>query len=86
MFNKSILIKRIHINKINKDFKFWLHITLLSRSRYIVKMSMVKYYFVNLTIVGDKLDDTGFLVNFSHLKKMIHGKFDHQLLNNLPAF
>ncbi|HDC4066765.1 TPA: 6-carboxytetrahydropterin synthase QueD [Staphylococcus aureus] len=43
-------------------------------------------YFVNLTIVGDKLDDTGFLVNFSHLKKMIHGKFDHQLLNNLPAF
>jgi len=41
-------------------------------------------YFLNLTIAGDMLDDLGFLVNFSELKKLIHGRFDHQLLNELP--
>lgn len=41
-------------------------------------------YFLNLTIAGDKLDDLGFLVNFSTLKALIHKRFDHQLLNELP--
>ncbi|MGO2206789.1 MAG: 6-pyruvoyl trahydropterin synthase family protein, partial [Staphylococcus xylosus] len=43
-------------------------------------------YFVNLTIVGDSLDHNGFLVNFSELKKLVHGQFDHHLLNDLPQF
>jgi len=33
-------------------------------------------YFVNLTICGDQLDDSGFLVNFQHLKKWVHDRFD----------
>ncbi|WJP98273.1 6-carboxytetrahydropterin synthase QueD [Macrococcus bovicus] len=41
-------------------------------------------YFLNLTIAGNELDDLGFLVNFSELKKLIHARFDHQLLNELP--
>ncbi len=41
-------------------------------------------YFLNLTIAGNTLDDAGFLVNFSTLKQLIHGRFDHQLLNDLP--
>ncbi len=41
-------------------------------------------YFLNLTIAGNELDDLGFLVNFSELKKLIHARFDHQLLNDLP--
>lgn len=41
-------------------------------------------YFLNLTIAGNQLDDLGFLVNFSELKKLIHARFDHQLLNELP--
>ncbi|TDL98969.1 6-carboxytetrahydropterin synthase QueD [Macrococcus brunensis] len=41
-------------------------------------------YFLCLTIAGNELDDLGFLVNFSELKKLIHGRFDHQLLNELP--
>ncbi|XCS13110.1 6-carboxytetrahydropterin synthase QueD [Aeribacillus pallidus] len=39
-------------------------------------------YFVNLTICGDQLDDSGFLVNFQHLKKWVHDRFDHTLLND----
>ncbi|TDM03641.1 6-pyruvoyl trahydropterin synthase family protein [Macrococcus carouselicus] len=41
-------------------------------------------YFLNLTIGGNELDELGFLINFSELKKLIHGRFDHQLLNELP--
>lgn len=39
-------------------------------------------YFANVTIVGDELDDTGFLVNFATIKKLIHDRFDHSLLND----
>lgn len=39
-------------------------------------------YFVNLTVCGDSLDESGFLVNFQHLKKIIHDKLDHTLLND----
>ncbi|XOQ16301.1 MAG: 6-carboxytetrahydropterin synthase QueD [Shouchella clausii] len=43
-------------------------------------------YFINLTIVGDDLDETGFLVNFSKLKQAVHGRFDHRLLNEDALF
>ncbi|MBO8155551.1 MAG: 6-carboxytetrahydropterin synthase QueD [Bacillaceae bacterium] len=43
-------------------------------------------YFVNVTIAGDELDDQGFLVNFAKLKKLVHGKFDHTLLNDHAEF
>jgi len=39
-------------------------------------------YFVNITVAGDELDDSGFLVNFQHLKKLVHDKFDHTLIND----
>ncbi len=39
-------------------------------------------YFINITIAGNELDHTGFLVNFQLIKKLIHGKFDHSLLND----
>lgn len=43
-------------------------------------------YYVNLTIAGDTLDELGFLVNFSALKKLIHDAFDHTLLNDHDRF
>ncbi|PKR85690.1 6-carboxytetrahydropterin synthase QueD [Heyndrickxia camelliae] len=43
-------------------------------------------YFVNLTIAGDDLDEMGMLVNFSDLKKLVHGRYDHKLLNDFPEF
>ena len=39
-------------------------------------------YFVNITVAGDELDETGFLVNFQMLKKIVSGQFDHTLLND----
>jgi 6-pyruvoyltetrahydropterin/6-carboxytetrahydropterin synthase len=39
-------------------------------------------YFVNVTVVGDKLDECGFLVNFQVLKDLISGKYDHSLMND----
>lgn len=39
-------------------------------------------YFANITIAGDTLDSAGFLVNFSILKRLIHDRFDHSVLND----
>lgn len=39
-------------------------------------------YYMNVCIVGDDLDETGFLVNFSDLKALIHDRFDHNLIND----
>jgi 6-pyruvoyltetrahydropterin/6-carboxytetrahydropterin synthase len=33
-------------------------------------------------VAGNELDDSGFLVNFQQLKKIVHGKFDHTLMND----
>ncbi|MEF2247812.1 6-pyruvoyl trahydropterin synthase family protein [Paenibacillus sp. IITD108] len=39
-------------------------------------------YYANITIAGDTLDESGFLVNFALIKQLIHGRFDHTLLND----
>lgn len=39
-------------------------------------------YFANVTIAGDELDETGFLVNFAEIKKLVHDRFDHSALND----
>ncbi|RKN72983.1 6-pyruvoyl trahydropterin synthase family protein [Paenibacillus ginsengarvi] len=39
-------------------------------------------YFANITVAGDTLDSAGFLVNFSILKRLIHERFDHTVLND----
>lgn len=43
-------------------------------------------YFANITIVGNQLDECGFLVNFQALKSLVHGKYDHTLLNDHADF
>lgn len=43
-------------------------------------------YFVNLTVIGNELNDEGFLVNFADLKKVVHGEYDHQYLNHLEDY
>ncbi|HJF67169.1 MAG TPA: 6-carboxytetrahydropterin synthase QueD [Staphylococcus kloosii] len=75
-----------YVFELNKDFNF-------SAAHYIPSEDAGKCmrthghtYFVNLTIAGNELDHNGFLVNFSDLKKLVHGSFDHQLLNELPMF
>lgn len=67
--------------ELNKDFHF-------AAAHYIPHESAGKCrevhghtYFVNVTIVGNSLDDSGFLVNFQQIKSIIHQQFDHTLLN-----
>ncbi|WP_335870788.1 6-carboxytetrahydropterin synthase QueD [Bacillus sp. 2205SS5-2] len=43
-------------------------------------------YFANITIVGNELNETGFLINFQQIKKIIHNRFDHRILNEDPLF
>lgn len=39
-------------------------------------------YFVNITVAGNELDEQGFLVNFGTLKKIVHGRYDHTVMNS----
>ncbi|WP_172370113.1 6-carboxytetrahydropterin synthase QueD [Sporosarcina jiandibaonis] len=43
-------------------------------------------YFINVTIGGNKLDSTGFLIDFKQIKDLIHKKYDHSVLNDHPEF
>ena len=68
--------------ELNKDFQF-------AAAHYVPSELAGKCsrmhghtYYVNVTIGGDVLDETGFLVNFSLIKKLIHERFDHTLLND----
>ena len=72
--------------ELNKDFHF-------AAAHYIPSTDAGKCqhthghtYFSNITIVGDTLDQSGFLVNFKTIKDLIHGRFDHSVLNQDEAF
>ncbi|WP_028560631.1 6-carboxytetrahydropterin synthase [Paenibacillus pinihumi] len=72
--------------ELNKDFHF-------AAAHYIPAEEAGKCaqvhghtYFANVTVAGDRLDEAGFLVNFSIIKKLIHERFDHTLLNDDPLF
>lgn len=43
-------------------------------------------YFVNVTVGGDTVDASGFLIDFKQIKQAIHKKYDHSVLNNHPEF
>lgn len=43
-------------------------------------------YFVNVTVAGNKLDASDFLIDFKLLKDAIHKKYDHSVLNDHPEF
>ena len=46
-------------------------------------------YFVDITVAGDALDEMGFLINFKDIKTLVHGRFDHKVMNdkmqNIPS-
>lgn len=43
-------------------------------------------YHINVTIGGNELDSIGFLIDFKHLKDLIHKRYDHSVLNDHPEF
>ncbi len=75
-----------YVYELNKDFHF-------AAAHYVPSPNAGKCqhthghtYFTNITIVGDMLDDSGFLVNFKTIKDLIHRRFDHSVLNKDAAF
>lgn len=72
--------------ELNKDFQF-------AAAHYIPHADAGKCqnmhghtYFTNVTIAGDDLDHTGFLVNFKRIKDLIHKRFDHRMMNEDTKF
>lgn len=70
------------VYELNKDFHF-------AAAHYVPSEEAGKCqkvhghtYYANVTVAGDELDQTGFLVNFAIIKKLIHERFDHTLLND----
>nr|WP_275983811.1 6-carboxytetrahydropterin synthase QueD [Paenibacillus hamazuiensis] len=43
-------------------------------------------YVINVTIAGNELDETGFLVDFKTVKQAVHDRYDHTLLNDHPEY
>lgn len=71
-----------YVYELNKDFHF-------AAAHYVPAEEAGKCrelhghtYFANVTVAGDTLDSAGFLVNFAIIKRLIHDRFDHSVLNN----
>src|SRR5687767_9969161 len=46
-------------------------------------------YRVRVTVAGEQLDDTGLLVDFADIKRVMReaiGRLDHQFINDIPPF
>lgn len=67
--------------ELNKDFHFAAAHYIPAESAGQCSQLHGHTYFANITIGGDELDETGFLANFSEIKKLIHDRFDHTSLN-----
>ncbi len=72
--------------EINKDFHFAAAHYIPHEDAGKCQVTHGHTYFTNITIAGDKLDHTGFLVNFKKIKDLIHKRFDHGLLNDDDKF
>ena len=75
-----------YMYELNKDFSFAAAHYIPHESAGACARVHGHNYKINLTIVGDELDETGFLANFGTLKKIVHDRYDHTLLNEHPEF
>ena len=73
--------------ELNKDFHFAAaHYVPADEAGKCRRMHGHTYY-ANVTVAGDTLDSAGFLVNFATIKKLVHERFDHSVLNeDLESF
>ncbi|MFD2670408.1 6-pyruvoyl trahydropterin synthase family protein [Marinicrinis sediminis] len=69
------------VYELNKDFSFAAAHYIPREKAGVCSQLHGHTYVVNLTIAGDELDDCGFLVNFKTIKKLVHDRFDHTVLN-----
>jgi len=75
-----------YVYELNKDFHFAAAHYIPSSDAGQCQHTHGHTYFANITIVGDELDDAGFLVNFKTIKDLVHRRFDHSVLNDDAAF
>ncbi|MFF2888774.1 6-carboxytetrahydropterin synthase QueD [Paenibacillus sp. NPDC057967] len=68
--------------ELNKDFQFDAAHFVPSEAAGKCQRIHGHTYYANVTVAGDELDESGFLVNFATIKGLIHGRFDHTLLND----
>ncbi|MBD2867497.1 6-carboxytetrahydropterin synthase QueD [Paenibacillus arenilitoris] len=68
--------------ELNKDFQFAAAHYVPSEEAGKCRRMHGHTYYANVTVAGDELDRTGFLVNFAIIKQLIHDRFDHTLLND----
>ncbi|MCU6707553.1 6-carboxytetrahydropterin synthase QueD [Paenibacillus sp. J5C_2022] len=72
--------------ELNKDFQFAAAHYVPSEQAGKCRRVHGHTYYANVTVAGDELDDSGFLVNFAIIKELIHNRFDHTLLNEDDSF
>ncbi|GGG06492.1 6-carboxy-5,6,7,8-tetrahydropterin synthase [Paenibacillus abyssi] len=72
--------------ELNKDFHFAAAHYIPSEEAGQCRRVHGHTYFANVTIAGDTLDSTGFLINFATIKQLIHDRFDHRVLNEDASF
>ncbi len=68
--------------ELNKDFHFAAAHFIPAEEAGKCRQVHGHTYYANVTVAGDELDTAGFLVNFAIIKKLIHDRFDHTLLND----
>lgn len=68
--------------ELNKDFHFAAAHYIPAEEAGKCRQMHGHTYYANVTVAGDELDETGFLVNFSIIKTLVHDRFDHTLLND----
>ncbi len=72
--------------ELNKDFHFSAAHYVPHEDAGICQYMHGHTYYANITIAGDELDHTGFLVNFRTIKELIQKRFDHGVMNKDSAF
>ncbi|TDL34904.1 6-carboxytetrahydropterin synthase QueD [Jeotgalibacillus sp. S-D1] len=72
--------------ELNKDFHFAAAHSIpddeAGKCRYVHGHT----YYANITVAGDELNSSGFLVNFKTIKELLHDRFDHGVLNDDERF
>ncbi|GKU79933.1 6-carboxytetrahydropterin synthase QueD [Paenibacillus sp. L3-i20] len=68
--------------ELNKDFQFAAAHYVPSEIAGKCQQVHGHTYYANVTVAGDELDEAGFLINFAIIKRLIHDRFDHTLLND----
>lgn len=72
--------------ELNKDMHFAAAHFIPDPSAGVCQRMHGHTYFVNVTIAGDTLDDVGFLIDFKQLKQLVHGTYDHSVMNDHREF